>query len=91
MKTEIELHEATYTGNGIKVNYVVYDANGDAIVTQTIPNEKLETYIVDEGLNELFFNPFDGECQYIHADNYLEENLNEVVLGYLQANLTESA
>lgn len=87
MKPQIELHEATYTRNGIKVNYVLFDEAGEAIVSTVIPFASLETYIVDEGLNELFFNPLDGDCEYIHADTYLEENLNDVVTAYLAANL----
>ena len=95
----IEVHTAEEIRTGVRVFYSVTDEKGIADVKMVIPYEGLENFISDYGLNlETFTNwkYVNLECdgldeRVIPVDEYLTENLDEVVLGYLQANLVEAA
>ncbi len=97
MKTEIEIFDVNETRNGVKVDYCLYDADGQANVSTTIPSEKLEEYIVDNDLHSYEFinyNMRNLECDgldqgYRDPSEYLTENLTDVVLAYLQDNFAK--
>jgi len=84
MKTEIEIFDVTETRNGVKVDYALHDEKGVANVKQTIPSEKLEEYIIDNDLNDFYYHNAPEDSVYVHPEIYLTENLNNVVLAYLQ-------
>jgi len=95
----IEVHTAEEIRTGVRVFYSITDEKGIADVKMVIPYESLENYISENQLNlETFTNwryvslECDGlDERIIPVDEYLTENLNEVVLAYLQANLQEAA
>lgn len=99
MKTQIEIFDTNQTKNGVRVDYCLYDADGQANVTQTIENEKLEEYIIENDLNRyefLNYGKMGLECDgldegYFNPSDYLAENLNNVVLAYLQSYLEVAA
>lgn len=95
----IELHTAEEIRTGIRVFFTITDDKGFADVKMVIPAESLENYIVSEGLNiETFTNwkHVSLECdgmdeREVAPDQYLTENLNDVVTAYLEANLERDA
>jgi len=99
MKTEIEIFDVTETRNGVKVDYSLQDDNGTANVNMVISYESIENYIVENQLNlETFTNwkyvslECDGlDERVIPVDEYLTENLRDVVKDYLTTNLQEAA
>lgn len=90
----IEVHTCEQIRTGVRVFYSIEDSKGVADVKTIIPDESLENYIAENELNREFFTNWKHvtlECdgldeRFVPVDEYLTENLTEVVLAYLQAN-----
>lgn len=88
MKTiEIEIHEAKITGNVVSVDYTIYDMESQSDVNQQISKDKLVNYIIEKELNVYCSDIILGEYTAFATNDYLVENLNEVVNQYLMENL----
>jgi hypothetical protein len=86
---EIELHEATISNSVVTVAYTLYDGQSQADVNKHQINKKeLVKFILENELNIYCSDVILGEYNQMYAETYLDENLNDVVLAYLTANLS---
>lgn len=84
---EIEIHEAKITGSVVSVDYTISDMESKSDVNQQISKDKLIEYVIEKELNVYCSDVILGEYTADAANDYLVENLSEVVDQYLMENL----
>lgn len=84
---EIELHEATIIHSRVDVSYTIYDGEMATDVSQQVNLDALRNFIINKGLNEYCTDVIEGSYIALDSADYLVENLNDVVKGYLIENL----